>query len=101
MGNVRAAGNPVEVEFANQKKSAMADADGKWAVWLSPMKASANPRDLKVYENGEEAAKIKNVVVGELWILGGRAICNSRSKAPTTLTWPSPERTIPTCGISE
>lgn len=34
----------VEVEFANQKKSAMADADGKWAVWLSPMKASANPR---------------------------------------------------------
>ena len=63
----------VEVEFANQKKSAMADADGKWAVWLSPMKASANPRDLKVYENGEEAAKIKNVVVGELWILGGQS----------------------------
>ena len=48
----------VEVEFANQKKSAMADADGKWAVWLSPMKASANPRDLKVYENGEEAARL-------------------------------------------
>lgn len=63
----------VEVEFANQKKSAMADADGKWAIWLSPMKASANPRDLKVYENGEEAAKIKNVVVGELWILGGQS----------------------------
>ena len=63
----------VEVEFANQKKSAMADADGKWVVWLSPMKASANPRDLKVYENGEEAAKIKNVVVGELWILGGQS----------------------------
>ncbi|MBM4086246.1 MAG: hypothetical protein FJ272_15795 [Planctomycetes bacterium] len=41
-------GEQVTVEFAGQKKTAKAGADGKWMVKLDPMPASAEPRDLHV-----------------------------------------------------
>lgn len=66
-------GAEVAVEFAGRKKSAKAGADGKWSLSLPPLKASFDPRELRVYENGEPALVIKNVVVGELWILSGQS----------------------------
>ena len=63
----------VEIEFAGQKKSTTAGADGKWSLSLKPLKASAAPRDMLVYENGKLSATIKNVLVGELWILSGQS----------------------------
>ena len=39
-------GDHVIVEFAGQKKSAVADGNGKWLVRLDPLPASAEPRVL-------------------------------------------------------
>ena len=37
-------GEPITVQFAGQKKTTVADADGKWLVKLDPLPASAEPR---------------------------------------------------------
>ena len=41
-------GEEVTVVFANQTKTAKADAAGKWLVKLDPMPASAEPRNLTI-----------------------------------------------------
>ena len=46
----------VEIEFAGQRKSTTAGADGKWSLSLKPLKAAAAPRDMLVYENGKLSA---------------------------------------------
>lgn len=63
----------IVVEFAGQKKSTKANANGKWSLALSPLKASAKPLEMSVYENGSVGATIGNIVVGELWILSGQS----------------------------
>jgi sialate O-acetylesterase len=61
-------GEQVIVEFAGQKKTATADASGKWQVKLDPLKASAEPRELKV---GPKV--IQDVLVGEVWLGSGQS----------------------------
>jgi len=63
----------VEVEFAGQKVFAKAGEDGKWATALKPMKASGESRVLSVKENGAGAKKVENVLVGDVWVLGGQS----------------------------
>ena len=46
-----APGEEVAVEFAGQKKSTKAGADGKWSVKLDPMPASAESRTLTIGGN--------------------------------------------------
>jgi sialate O-acetylesterase len=41
-------GEQITVEFANQKKSATADAGGKWLVKLDPLKVSSEPQPMTV-----------------------------------------------------
>ena len=71
----------VEVEFAGEKKSAKAGNDGKWSVLLDPLEASKEGRDMKFYENGKLSRTIKDVIVGEVWVLGGQ------SNMEMTYTW--------------
>ncbi len=61
-------GEAVTVEFAGQKKTEKADANGQWLVKLDPMAASAEPRELKA---GDRV--LKNVVVGEVWLCSGQS----------------------------
>ena len=63
----------VEVEFGGKRKSAKADADGKWSLKLDKMPADKNPREMTIYENGKVGKKIGNILVGEVWILGGQS----------------------------
>jgi len=67
------AGAKVDVEFAGQKKSVVAAADGSWSLRLAPMKADKTPANLSVSENGKPAKTLNNVLVGEVWILGGQS----------------------------
>lgn len=60
------------VEFSGQRKSAKADAEGKWSVLLSPMKASLKPELLKLTSGGE-SAELKNVLVGDVWLCSGQS----------------------------
>ena len=61
-------GENVPVEFAGQKKTATADANGKWLVQLDPMKESAEPRELTV-----GSIVIRDVLVGEVWLCSGQS----------------------------
>lgn len=69
-------GETITVEFAGQKLSTAADADGKWSVKLKPMKASAEPRELVVTGNHQsqiENLKCADVLVGEVWLASGQS----------------------------
>ena len=58
----------VTVEFAGQKKTTRADVNGKWLVKLNPLKASVEPRELKV-----GSIVIHDVLVGEVWLASGQS----------------------------
>lgn len=63
----------VEVSFAGNKSKTKADDQGKWKLSLKPMPASSAPAEMLIYENGKEAKKISNILVGEVWIAGGQS----------------------------
>ena len=63
-----APGDRVTVEFAGQKKTAVAGSDGKWRVTLDPMRVSIEPRDLIAGD-----CRITNVLVGDVWLCGGQS----------------------------
>ena len=66
-----AANEKVAVEFAGQRKSATADAAGKWRVALEPLSASATPAEMRI--TGQNTVVIKNVLVGDLWLASGQS----------------------------
>lgn len=63
----------VSVKFGKYEKSATASGDGSWSVKLPSMRPDKNPKELLVFENGKESKKIANVLVGEVWVLGGQS----------------------------
>ena len=68
----------IEVTFNGQKKSATADSDGNWVVFLDPMGAVSTPQTMRVLENGKESdpkcdVRFNNVLVGEVWLLSGQS----------------------------
>lgn len=85
------AGEKVTVEFAGQKVSTVTGADGKWNLELAPMKASKENRVMTVTgsrpdeskwqngfgmfasENVSNEIKIKDVLVGEVWMCAGQS----------------------------
>ncbi len=73
----------VEVEFGGKRKSTKADADGEWSLKLDKMPADKNPREMTVYENGKVGKKIGDILVGEVWILGGQSNMEWRLKNTT------------------
>jgi len=65
-------GATVTVEFAGQKKSATANADGQWKLQLDSMPANSDPQVLQV-STPDSKASFSNVVVGEVWICSGQS----------------------------
>lgn len=80
-----APGESVTVEFvpstgsgqAGQKKTAIADANGKWLVKLDPLKASTESCMLSVFSANQKPAtgnrKCTDVLVGDVWLCGGQS----------------------------
>jgi sialate O-acetylesterase len=68
-----APGEAVTVEFADQKKTATADGDGRWRVALDPLAASKEPRGMTLRGAGTTAIVLTNVVVGEVWLCSGQS----------------------------
>ncbi len=66
-------GTKVTVSFAGQNKTAVADEDGKWMVELDDLKASEQPRQLVVKENGGKTLTLEDVLVGEVWLASGQS----------------------------
>jgi len=65
-------GTTVTVEFAGQKETAKAGADGKWMLKLKPLKASAEPAEMVIQEP-EKKVVLKNILVGEVWMASGQS----------------------------
>ncbi|HEY4416505.1 MAG TPA: sialate O-acetylesterase [Verrucomicrobiae bacterium] len=65
------AGETVTVEFAGQKKTTTADAQGEWKLKLDPLAASAEPRTLRI--SGGQKIQFTNVLVGEVWLAAGQS----------------------------
>ena len=63
-------GGEVVVTLNEQKKSAIVNDNGNWEVNLSPVPAGG-PYELEI--SGKQAHKIKNVMVGEVWICSGQS----------------------------
>ncbi|MGJ8639880.1 MAG: sialate O-acetylesterase [Opitutaceae bacterium] len=66
-------GARVTVEFAGQKHSTVADADGRWQVELDAMVGSFQPRSLTVSSSKYPSIEYVDVVVGEVWICSGQS----------------------------
>jgi sialate O-acetylesterase len=67
-------GESVTVEFAGQKVSTKAGADGHWRVDLKPLKASAESRTLTVTgDHTAQPVKLDDVLVGEVWLASGQS----------------------------
>ncbi len=64
-------GEVVQVEFQNQKLSALVDDSGNWSVLLKPMPADRNPGVLKVA--GKNTLTFSNVLVGDVWLCAGQS----------------------------
>ena len=67
-------GEDVTIEFAGQKQSTKAGADGAWRVDLPPLTASGEGRQFKV--TGSKTAQpilLEDVIVGEVWLASGQS----------------------------
>ena len=66
-----APGEKVTISFAGQSVSATAGADGRWKLFLAPLKESADGAEFCV--RGANEIVLKNVVVGEVWFCSGQS----------------------------
>jgi sialate O-acetylesterase len=64
------AGEKVTVMFEKKSVNTVADAQGRWQVWLGPLKAGG-PSELII--TGQNVVTLKNVLVGEVWICSGQS----------------------------
>lgn len=68
------AGTTVTVQFANNKKKAIADSKGTWNLKLDDLKASFDPKTMIVSSSmDEKTIKISDILVGEVWICSGQS----------------------------
>jgi sialate O-acetylesterase len=66
------AGAEVRVEFAGRQAMARVDASGNWQAELPALPASDQGRDLRV-SSGDAEVVLRDVLVGEVWLLGGQS----------------------------
>lgn len=69
-------GVAVTVEFAGQKKTAVADSSNHWKVILDPMPASSIPNELIVSVNHQSEIvnwKFDDVLIGDIWLCSGQS----------------------------
>lgn len=65
-------GASVLVEFAGDRQTDVADADGRWIVRLGAKAASATPRLLRI-STSNESRELTDVLVGDVWICAGQS----------------------------
>ena len=84
------AGENVTVTFDKKSANAVADAQGRWQVWIGPLN-KGGPSELTV-----NSLTIKNVLVGEVWLCSGQSnmewpLSNTINGAETVAQATNPE----------
>lgn len=65
-----APGEAVKVSFRDQQAATTGGAEGKWAVWLQPLKPGG-PDELTIA--GSNTVAVRDVLVGEVWVGSGQS----------------------------
>jgi sialate O-acetylesterase len=68
----------VTVIFGGQREKTTADEQGRWKVYLSPMKACAEGKELRI--SGSNSITFKNILVGDVWLMAGQSNMNKSVK---------------------
>lgn len=63
---------PIEVHFLGRCYPAVADDAGNWSVTLDEMEAGG-PHQMVISVQGEPDVTIENILVGDVWLLGGQS----------------------------
>jgi len=64
----------ISVEFAGQRVTTKANAEGKWTVKLKSMKVNATPQELVVQSKlTKQTLKLTDVLVGDVWLCTGQS----------------------------
>jgi len=64
-------GAEMTVAFGNQEKKTKVDEFERWRVTLDPMPSSGKGRDLEIRCSNGEARTVRDVLVGDVWIMTG------------------------------
>ena len=64
-------GEAVTVTFGKSKKTAVADANGKWRVDLGKLTANSTPQTMSI--SGKNTIVLKDILVGEVWLVAGQS----------------------------
>ena len=64
-------GETVTVTIGRQKRTAVADAGGKWHVDLSPIRATFTPLTMTI--SGKNKIELSDILVGEVWLVAGQS----------------------------
>jgi sialate O-acetylesterase len=64
-------GEAVYVSFAGRSQQTIAGGDGKWAVRLHALPASASPATMRI--SGKNTIELKNILIGEVWLVTGQS----------------------------
>jgi len=64
-------GEAVTVTFGKSKKTAVADANGKWRVDLGKLNANSAPQTMSI--SGKNSIVLKDILVGEVWLVAGQS----------------------------
>jgi len=64
-------GTEMTVAFGDQKKKTKVDEFERWRVTLDPMPSSGKGRDLEIRCSNGEARTVRDVLVGDVWIMTG------------------------------
>lgn len=76
----------VGVILYDQKKKTTADEKGNWSITFDPLSTHKDGFDIQIYENGKLAKEVKNVLIGEVWLLGGQSNMEWHLKNTTDAT---------------
>jgi sialate O-acetylesterase len=67
-------GAEITVEFAGQKKTAVADSSRHWKAMLDPMPASTKPLKMSISSNSNTPIlQYSNLLIGDIWLCGGQS----------------------------
>jgi sialate O-acetylesterase len=65
-----AKGENIKISFRGKNFKTQTDSDGKWSIWLPPIKAGG-PYEMII--TGTNEIKLKNILVGDVWLCAGQS----------------------------
>ena len=64
-------GESISVKFGRQSQQTVANKEGKWVVYLKPLRANRTSAALTI--EGKNKIELKDILVGEVWLVAGQS----------------------------